>query len=891
MSSRSLTLRRLGVGAVALATAAAGLPLLLSSAASADPASRLVITQDNTRATAAAGTCTAFTVTASDPFGNAADAATITVTIAESPQSENHDVDFCLIDGGTPFAAAPRYTNEETSIPVQGGSAQQYDAGPSITQVPGDSPAPPPGYAAASTDNPDNADNAAGGIVNDEDNNENPSGEDQASFRSVNGQVRFGVVGLLTNAAATIDAYVDNGTPFTRDNSGDAAFEDNVVAQQRRVSFTQGGLPGTAAVNDAVSRVELKPDESIAAKPAAGSSASHNFTLQAFNASGDVLGGVNQGRLVATSGPNAPTSTSTSGTFSSSCAATGNEGEPALCSYTAQEAGTDTVTGFVNQTTGSPTPNLDSTEPRDTAQAVTTPPAVSASQARYVVLTPESASVSAGSSRAFTATVTDVNGAPATGVALTFVENGPGTLQGGTAGSGASTSRVLSTDGVGRATVTLLTSSGDTGSNTLAVAINNPTGTQCQAAASGTTPAGTCSDTSAITVTAASPSPTASPSATPTATVSPSPSTPTTQSGTRYRGLSSPVRVLDTRDNRGARRTGEIVLDLSSRITDPNATTAVLNVTVTNATARGFLVAYPAGTAKPGTSNVNFEQSQTQANEVVVRMSADKRVSLFVDSAAAHVIADLVGSFTSTASNETGRVITNAPDRAFDSRNTSTPTRSGEVIVNLSDQLPAGATGAVLNVTVTRTSARGFVTVYPTGTTRPGTSNVNFERGQTQANEVITQVGTGANAGRVSFFIDSASASLIVDVVGAVAGDTGQTFTALSSPQRAFDSRDNRGARRTGAFDVTMPSSVPANATGVILNVTATNGTRPGFVTVYPAGTANPGTSNVNFPTNRTQANEVTSGLGTDNRVTLFAGGANAPAAHVIVDVVGYLTS
>jgi hypothetical protein len=156
---------------------------------------------------------------------------------------------------------------------------------------------------------------------------------------------------------------------------------------------------------------------------------------------------------------------------------------------------------------------------------------------------------------------------------------------------------------------------------------------------------------------------------------------------------------------------------------------------------------------------------------------------------------------------------------------------------------------------------------------------------------VITQVGTGGNAGRVSFFIDSASASLIVDVVGAIAGNTGQTFTALSSPQRALDTRDNRGARRTGAFDLTMPSSVPANATGVILNVTATNGTRPGFVTVYPGGTANPGTSNVNFPTSLTQANEVTVGLGSNNRVTLLVDGGGDPAAHVIVDVVGYLTS
>jgi hypothetical protein len=384
-----------------------------------------------------------------------------------------------------------------------------------------------------------------------------------------------------------------------------------------------------------------------------------------------------------------------------------------------------------------------------------------------------------------------------------------------------------------------------------------------------------------------SPSASASPSATPSASAA-------AGGDARYAGLQTPQRVLDTRSNRGARRSGEIVLDLSQRITDPNATAAVLNVTVTNATARGFLVAYPNGNTKPGTSNVNFEANQTQANEVVVALPADKQVSLFVDSASAHVIADLVGFFTTTSSTDTGRVTTNSPVRALDTRSTDQKRRRGEVILDLSSRLPQGASNAILNVTVTTPSARGFVTVFPTGTTRPGTSNVNFEANQTQANEVITRVGTGSNAGKVSLFVDSAEAALIVDVVGAVTPGTvsgSQVFTALDQPTRALDTRSNRGSRRSGNVEVTMPSTVPSNATGVILNVTATNGSRPGFVTVFPTGSTNPGTSNVNFPTSRTQANEVTTALGTNRRVTLFVGGANSPAVHLIVDVVGYLTT
>jgi hypothetical protein len=541
MSSRPITLRRLGVAAVAVATVAAGLPMLVGTAANAAAPTRLVLSQDNTRTSAAAGTCTAFTVTATDPFGTAADAATITVTIAEAPETNNHDVDFCLVDGGTPFAAAPRYDNEPILVvgnepPPTANDTQQYDAGPGITTVASDSPPATGGSDAADTDNPDSADDAGGsgpgGTQTSGTNANNPDGVDQASFRSVGGIVRFGVVGLLPGASATIDAFVDNGTQFTRNNDSDADLEDNVVAAQRRVLFTAGGLAGSVAVNDAVTRVDLLPEESIAAKTSDAGAATHTFTLQAFNTNGDVVGNVSTARLVATSGPNAPASTgTTNGSGTGTCTSTGNEGEPATCTYTATQPGTDTVTGFVNQSTGAPTPGLDATEPRDTATAITTPPATTnTATARTLVLTPDQATIVAGQSRDFTAAVTDANGAPVNGVSIRFDENGPGAFQSPTSANAATSTVVLSTTGTGRATVRFLTSSTDRGTNTITATIIT-TGTQCAS--------GTCSDSSPVTITASgspspSPSATGSPrptaSATPTATISPRPTSSTSSS-------------------------------------------------------------------------------------------------------------------------------------------------------------------------------------------------------------------------------------------------------------------------------------------------------------------------------------------------------------------------
>jgi len=52
------------------------------------------------------------------------------------------------------------------------------------------------------------------------------------------------------------------------------------------------------------------------------------------------------------------------------------------------------------------------------------------------------------------------------------------------------------------------------------------------------------------------------------------------------------------------------------------ATSVLLNVAVTNATSAGHGVVYGAGAAPPATSKVSWGIGQTQANLVVVPMSA-----------------------------------------------------------------------------------------------------------------------------------------------------------------------------------------------------------------------------------------------------------------------------
>ena len=357
--------------------------------------------------------------------------------------------------------------------------------------------------------------------------------------------------------------------------------------------------------------------------------------------------------------------------------------------------------------------------------------------------------------------------------------------------------------------------------------------------------------------------------------------------------LSTPVRVLDSRNGTGTPRglkRDDVVLDLASLV-PAGATSVVLNATVTNPTADGHLVVSPAGAPVPPTSNVNFRRDSTQANEVVVRVPADRKVLLHLSGASAHEVVDLLGWTSPQRSADNGVVTTlSSPQRLADSRSTSTRSVRGELPVALGSAVPADATAVVLNVTLAGATSRGFAVVHPTGAARPATSNVNVEAGQTQANEVLVRTGRDRS---VSVFVDSTSAAVVVDLIGYVTpGGTGTTIAPLTTPQRLVDTRTGQGlsaGRKAGEQRLTLPSSVPAGARAVVLNVTAVGADRAGFVTAYAGGTSRPGTSNVNFGRSTVQANEVIVPVGADRTVSLFVGGAGGPQTHLVVDLVASL--
>jgi hypothetical protein len=121
------------------------------------------------------------------------------------------------------------------------------------------------------------------------------------------------------------------------------------------------------------------------------------------------------------------------------------------------------------------------------------------------------------------------------------------------------------------------------------------------------------------------------------------------------------------------------------------------------------------------------------------------------------------------------------------------------------------------------------------------------------------------------------------------AAPPGASTYAPVAPYRILDTRDGTGfaQRRVNAgeaFTLAL-TGVPAGATAVVLNLTATDAADAGYVTVYPTGFARPNASSINVSgPGQTIANLVTVPVGAGNTVDIFA----QPSVNLVADVQGY---
>jgi len=364
-----------------------------------------------------------------------------------------------------------------------------------------------------------------------------------------------------------------------------------------------------------------------------------------------------------------------------------------------------------------------------------------------------------------------------------------------------------------------------------------------------------------------------------------------------------PDRVLDSRDSLGF--AGPLAagtpkdLKVTGAGTSAVPTTAsavVMNVAATESSSGSFLTIWPSGIDEPNASNINFGPGQTIANLVTVQIGTGGKISFATNNGSVQTTGDIVGYYDD-GSGATGDLFTGlTPARLLDSRLSPPgwpgPLPAGTVRdlaitgAGSSGDVPDGATAVAVNLTVTNGSDGSYLTVWPSGVTQPSSSNINFSPGETIPSAAVVKIGAN---GKISFANHVGNVNVVVDVVGYFHPSMGSRFHVLT-PGRFLDTRLDLGISDAIPQDssrsmvVTGKAGIAPDATSIVANTTATNGTAGSYVSVYPDG-ADQVASSLNFGAGETIANLVTVKVGTAGGVRFYN---NAGAVDLVGDAVGY---
>lgn len=369
----------------------------------------------------------------------------------------------------------------------------------------------------------------------------------------------------------------------------------------------------------------------------------------------------------------------------------------------------------------------------------------------------------------------------------------------------------------------------------------------------------------------------------------------------------APIRVLDTRESRALQPDSSLTLApidaaVSAAILakghDPAKVEAVaINLTAIGTFGPGYLTAWPTGSVQPNVSSLNHQTGGAVVpNLVIVPLGTDGTISIYSLSGT-NLSVDVQGVFERADSSVAGRFVSIIPDRAIDTRE-STPIKAGtSMSVDLTGQIPASASAAILNVAATETAGPGYLTIWTDGFVRPApAANLNYPTGNyTVANSVIT----GVNDGKVRIF-SLARADVIVDVVGYMTGDTDPSGDISAGlyvpllPQRLYDSRPraapcrtpNIGAGQAFSLPVAGQLQVPSSGvSAVTMNLTMADTLQAGFLEAFPSETTRPDPySSVNaIRSGQTVGNHAVIAINADG-IDLFS----SNGSNFIADITGY---
>ncbi|WP_460494273.1 hypothetical protein [Dactylosporangium cerinum] len=273
--------------------------------------------------------------------------------------------------------------------------------------------------------------------------------------------------------------------------------------------------------------------------------------------------------------------------------------------------------------------------------------------------------------------------------------------------------------------------------------------------------------------------------------------------------------------------------------------------------------------------------------------------------------------FHGVAVNEYGRKTSfgnyypNDPTRILDTRlGMGAPKGALGAQKTLSLQIPtinrateSGISAVVLNMTVTNPTSASYLTVYPSGTTRPTVSNLNFTAGWTGANSVTVPVGAN---GKIDIYNAGGSVDVIADMLGVYQGrdtpgiiDPGGQYQPHQTT-RVVDTRDKGwGGPLPGKWSlsalVDYGKTINPHVRALAINITAVTPTSSGHLTTWNGGGPPPLASTLNYTPNSVVPNFAVVPIMYCERTPSCAGipeisvyNGSSGTTHVVIDVLGF---
>ena len=313
----------------------------------------------------------------------------------------------------------------------------------------------------------------------------------------------------------------------------------------------------------------------------------------------------------------------------------------------------------------------------------------------------------------------------------------------------------------------------------------------------------------------------------------------------------------------------------------PSGAGVVLNGTAARTNTKGFLNFYNPlpGVDPTENSSVNYTADANIANSIVTPTS-DGRICVY-SSKRVDAIADVSGYIAPT---ELLTFQDGSANRVFDTRRGMTKFPEN---FTFCFRVAANSTEGqawFTNVTAVAPDGRGFLNVYPKGsTTEPdANSTINFVAGRNIANGSTVTTGTD---GEICVYASN-STHVVVDVIAAVGASAFRPQNADNSADRVLDTRTSGGPIGSGQSRCVGTDAAAGEA--VVVNATAVKSSTRGYLNVYPDGAADPAAnSTINFRPDANIANGVIVPAGTDGRICVFAN----RSTQAVLDVAGYLTN